>query len=98
MQINTIQGWIEELGEVLGPPGPRNFYRQTFITFIHAKTGVQEDDEGAGDGKEDSTFGGEGTEMDFVGVYHEHRTPILSVLFERSTMFPKYCVAHSVFS
>ena len=63
-----------------------------------AKTGVQEDAEGAGDGKKDSTVGGEGTEMDFIVVYHEHRTPILSVLLEMLTMFPKYCVAFLVFS
>ena len=62
-----------------------------------AITGVHKIDEG-GDGKVNSNVGGDGTEVDLVGVYHEHRTPILSVLLDKSTIFPKYCEAFLVFS
>lgn len=62
-----------------------------------ATTGVHKNDEG-GDGKVDSIFEGDGTEVDLVGVYHEHRTPMLSVLLDKSTIFPKYCEAFLVFS
>ena len=62
---------------------------------------MHKNDEG-GDGKEDSDcfVGTDGAEVDFTGVYHEHRTPILSVLnlSEMLTVFPKYCVAFLVFS
>ena len=61
------------------------------------KTFVCNNDEG-GDGKEDNTVGGDGTDVDLVGVYHEHRTPILSVLLDKSTMLPEYCVTFLFFS
>ena len=52
-----------------------------------AETGVRVNDEVC-NSKEDCF--GEGTEVDCIGVYHEQRTPILCVLFEMLTTFPRY--------
>ena len=61
-----------------------------------ANTCVCTNEEGGG-GKEDNIVGGDGTDTDLVGVYHERRTPIVSVLLGKSTMFSKYCMAFLLF-
>ena len=61
--------------------------------LVEAKACVCKIVEGGGDSKEDNNIvGGDGTDADLVGVYHEHRTPVLSVLLDKTTMFPKYRV------
>ena len=65
--------------------------------LVKAKTCLCKIDED-GDGKEGDIVGGDGTDVDLVGVYHEHRTPVLSVVLDQTTMSSEYCVAFLVFS